>query len=167
MSLTQHNCKPVVCVGGAFSDNLYLIIQTVYVMSSTSAANTEQDKKEGARVIMSPSTFDHDTIATPPPPVPPPPLPMVNIQRRRRIRSFYWKPIPEERVQQRGAPNLWTLANHSDKHKFQIDIKSVEDLFGLNDRHTAATASNKTSRVHRGLPEQNKEVEISHWSLII
>ncbi|XP_058265165.1 uncharacterized protein LOC131365553 [Hemibagrus wyckioides] len=129
-------------------------------MSSTSAANTEQDKKEGAGVIMSPSTFDHDTIVTPPPPVPPPPLPMVNIQRRRRIRSFYWKPIPEERVQQRGAPNLWTLANHSDKHKFQIDIKSVEDLFGLNDRHTVATASSKTSRVHSGLSEQNKEISI-------
>ncbi|KAK3518902.1 hypothetical protein QTP70_014924, partial [Hemibagrus guttatus] len=120
----------------------------------------EQDKKEKAGVIMSPSTFDHDTIVTPPPPAPPPPLPMVNIQRRRRIRSFYWKPIPEERIQERGAPNLWTIAKHSDKHKFHIDIKIVEDLFGLNDRHTVATASNKTSRVHSSLSEQNKEISI-------
>ncbi|KAK3547227.1 hypothetical protein QTP86_017839, partial [Hemibagrus guttatus] len=47
--------------------------------SQTKAANMEQDKKEKAGVIMSPSTFDHDTIVTPPPPAPPPPLPMISI----------------------------------------------------------------------------------------
>ncbi|XP_026767770.3 FH2 domain-containing protein 1 isoform X1 [Pangasianodon hypophthalmus] len=126
-------------------------------MSHISAANTEQDYKEGGEVI---SVFDHDTIVTPPPPAPPPPLPVGNIQRRQRIRSFYWKPIPEERIHQRGAPNLWTLAKHSDKHKFHIDIQTIEDLFGHNDRNTVATASNKTSRVYSSLSEQKKEISI-------
>ncbi|KAF4078345.1 hypothetical protein AMELA_G00198220 [Ameiurus melas] len=129
-------------------------------MSHISAANMEQDYKEGDRVIICPSVFDHDTIITAPPPAPPPPLPVGNIQRRRRIRSFYWKPIPEEHIQQRGAPNLWTLGKHSDKHKFHIDIRTIEDLFGHNDRKTVATASNKTRRVCSSLPEQKEEINI-------
>ncbi|MCJ8750210.1 hypothetical protein PDJAM_G00259900 [Pangasius djambal] len=128
-------------------------------MNHISAANTEQDYKEGSGVI-SPSVFDHDTNVTPPPPAPPPPLPVGNIQRRQRIRSFYWKPIPEERIHQRGAPNLWTLAKHSDKNKFHIDIRTIEDLFGHNDRNIVATASNKKSRVYSSLSEQKKEISI-------
>lgn len=125
-------------------------------------ANEEQDSEEKGGVIISPSAFDHSISVTPPPPAPPPPQLVENIQRRRRIRSFYWKPIPEERIHQRGSPNLWTFAKHSDKHKFHIDIRTIEDLFGHNEKLPVATASSKTSRVHSGLSEQNKEVEISH-----
>ncbi|KAJ0033875.1 hypothetical protein NQD34_000982 [Periophthalmus magnuspinnatus] len=41
-------------------------------------------------------------------------------------RSFFWKPIPEEKV--RGKPNIWTMAVQ--QQQFHIDVRSVEELFG-------------------------------------
>ncbi|XP_029013246.1 FH2 domain-containing protein 1 [Betta splendens] len=69
--------------------------------------------------------------APPPPPLPPPPPPPPATaapggRRKRRVRSFFWKPIPEEKV--RGKPNIWTMAVR--QQQFQIDVRSVEELFG-------------------------------------
>ncbi|XP_024860091.1 FH2 domain-containing protein 1, partial [Kryptolebias marmoratus] len=47
-------------------------------------------------------------------------------RKKRRVRSFFWKPIPEEKV--RGKPNIWTMAVR--QQQYQIDVRSVEELFG-------------------------------------
>ncbi|XP_010015466.1 PREDICTED: FH2 domain-containing protein 1 [Nestor notabilis] len=74
----------------------------------------------------------------PPPPPPPPPLPGPNIPlppqlmnghdshgKKKRMRSFFWKTIPEEQV--RGKTNIWTIAA---RPQYQIDTKTIEELFG-------------------------------------
>ncbi|KAM6346171.1 FH2 domain-containing protein 1 [Podargus strigoides] len=74
----------------------------------------------------------------PPPPPPPPPLPGPNIpvppqlinghdnhSKKKRMRSFFWKTIPEEQV--RGKNNIWTIAA---RPQYQIDTKTIEELFG-------------------------------------
>ncbi|NWH62323.1 FHDC1 protein, partial [Geococcyx californianus] len=74
----------------------------------------------------------------PPPPPPPPPLPGPSIplapqlingheshNKKKRIRRFSWKTIPEEQV--RGKNNIWTIAA---RPKYQIDTKTIEELFG-------------------------------------
>lgn len=74
----------------------------------------------------------------PPPPPPPPPLPgptpplpppLTNGHdshgRKKRMRSFFWKTIPEEQV--RGKTNIWTIAA---RPQYQIDTKTIEELFG-------------------------------------
>uniref|UniRef100_A0A8B9FD96 FH2 domain containing 1 n=1 Tax=Amazona collaria TaxID=241587 RepID=A0A8B9FD96_9PSIT len=74
----------------------------------------------------------------PPPPPPPPPLPGPNAPlppqlinghdshgKKKRMRSFFWKTIPEEQV--RGKTNIWTIAA---RPQYQIDTKTIEELFG-------------------------------------
>ncbi|CAG5928681.1 unnamed protein product [Menidia menidia] len=77
------------------------------------------------------SSTQHE--APPPPPLPPPPPPPPsttstshNVRKKRRVRSFFWKPIPEEKVQ--GKANIWTMAVR--QQQYQIDVRSVEELFG-------------------------------------
>uniref|UniRef100_A0A3Q2ZYS0 FH2 domain containing 1 n=1 Tax=Kryptolebias marmoratus TaxID=37003 RepID=A0A3Q2ZYS0_KRYMA len=62
----------------------------------------------------------------PPCPRRPPPSTMPPTSKKRRVRSFFWKPIPEEKV--RGKPNIWTMAVR--QQQYQIDVRSVEELFG-------------------------------------
>ncbi|XP_009988300.1 PREDICTED: FH2 domain-containing protein 1, partial [Tauraco erythrolophus] len=72
------------------------------------------------------------------PPPPPPPLPGPNVPlppqlvnghdnhgKKKRMRSFFWKTIPEEQV--RGKNNIWTIAA---RPQYQIDTKTIEELFG-------------------------------------
>ncbi|CAL8330634.1 unnamed protein product [Merluccius merluccius] len=116
----------------------------------------------------------------PPPPPPPPPLPPPPpnatpglgghgaVRKKRRVRSFFWKPIPEEKV--RGKPNIWTMAVR--QQQYQIDVRSVEELFGqhedaggggggayLRDKMRAAGHSAGVSRT-RSFKESSKD-EIS------
>ncbi|KAM4809547.1 FH2 domain-containing protein 1 [Rhinophrynus dorsalis] len=74
-------------------------------------------------------------IPPPPPPLPgappPPPLPQSGHghsynSKKKRMRSFFWKTIPEEQV--RGKTNIWTMAAR--QHQYQIDTKTIEELFG-------------------------------------
>ncbi|XP_043088506.1 LOW QUALITY PROTEIN: FH2 domain-containing protein 1 [Puntigrus tetrazona] len=64
-------------------------------------------EKEGGAVASPSLLCDHAPQSAPPlaPPLPPP-FPVRNpAERKRRVRSFYWKPIPEDRVkQQRTEP---------------------------------------------------------------
>ncbi|XP_043918397.1 FH2 domain-containing protein 1 [Protopterus annectens] len=71
-----------------------------------------------------------------PPPLPPPGLPPPpshqgshQIEKKKRMRTFFWKTIPEERV--RGKPNFWTM--FAGKHQYEIDTKSIEELFGQHE----------------------------------
>lgn len=87
-------------------------------------------------------------LPPPPPPgaPPPPPLPANHGGRKkRRVRSFFWKPIPEEKV--RGKPNIWTMAVQQEK--FQIDVRSVEELFGQQEEATGARRPSTTEGVTR------------------
>ncbi|KFP62748.1 FH2 domain-containing protein 1, partial [Cariama cristata] len=45
--------------------------------------------------------------------------------KKKRMRSFFWKTIPEEQV--RGKTNIWTIAA---RPQYQIDTKTIEELFG-------------------------------------
>ncbi|XP_077427003.1 FH2 domain-containing protein 1 [Vanacampus margaritifer] len=110
------------------------------------------------------------TMAPPPPPLPPPPPPPPPPsvlahpgRKKRRVRSFFWKPIPEEKVRER--PNIWTLAGRQ-QQQYQIDVRSVEELFGQQEVGTsfrgAATATGTAAGVSRSrsFKESSKE-EIS------
>lgn len=105
-------------------------------MSSVLLANESQsfDEEGGVSVLMTPPPLLHysSPINTPPPAPPlPPPLPVgIPAERKRRVRSFYWKPIPEDRVKQHDGPNLWTLGRPSGETPFHIDIRAIEELFG-------------------------------------
>uniref|UniRef100_A0A3P9JBP8 FH2 domain containing 1 n=1 Tax=Oryzias latipes TaxID=8090 RepID=A0A3P9JBP8_ORYLA len=102
-------------------------------------------------------------LPPPPPRAPPPPPPPAttstnsNGRKKRRVRSFYWKPIPEEKV--RGKPNIWTIAVR--QQQFQIDVRSVEELFGqqeevaTNLRGATPGASARVSR-SRSFKESSK-----------
>ncbi|KAI3353369.1 hypothetical protein L3Q82_019903 [Scortum barcoo] len=86
-------------------------------------------------------------LPPPPPGAPPPPPPLAtmstnhNARKKRRVRSFFWKPIPEEKV--RGKPNIWTLAVR--QQQYQIDVRSVEELFGQQEEALTGTRGQTTT----------------------
>ncbi|KAG9269444.1 FH2 domain-containing protein 1-like [Astyanax mexicanus] len=141
-------------------------------MSLISPANEKQNCKEEEEeeedgttsAITAPSSLvsEHSPTDAPMPDVPPPPPPLPGLgQRKRRVRSFYWKPIPEERVHQRSEPNLWTLGHSTEKHTFHIDIKTIEELFGQHDNTRSQTTTNSKSSQSPGLlQEPRKEISI-------
>ncbi|XP_054636478.1 FH2 domain-containing protein 1 isoform X2 [Dunckerocampus dactyliophorus] len=101
----------------------------------------------------------------PPPPAAPPPLPAVSTsgRKKRRVRSFFWKTIPEEKV--RGKPNIWTMPVQ--QQQYQIDVRSVEELFGQQEEggvggRGATTTAGMVTQVSRSrsFKESSKE-EIS------
>nr|XP_057902899.1 FH2 domain-containing protein 1 [Doryrhamphus excisus]XP_057902977.1 FH2 domain-containing protein 1 [Doryrhamphus excisus] len=86
----------------------------------------------------------------PPPPAAPPPPPAASGRKKRRVRSFFWKPIPEEKV--REKPNIWTMAVR--QQQYQIDVRSVEELFGQQEeggagRRGTTTTAGMASHVSR------------------
>ncbi|XP_008295216.1 FH2 domain-containing protein 1 [Stegastes partitus] len=108
-------------------------------------------------------------LPPPPPGAPPPPPPPAttstnhNFRKKRRVRSFFWKPIPEEKV--RGKPNIWTMAVR--QQQYQIDVRSVEELFGQQEEaaaglrgSTPTTGSSARVSRSRSFKESSKD-EIS------
>ncbi|KAL7858997.1 hypothetical protein SRHO_G00141440 [Serrasalmus rhombeus] len=137
------------------------------VMSFISQADEKQNREEeggAASVLMAPppSVPEHNPISAPAQDVPPPPPPLPGSGRqRRRVRSFYWKPIPEERIHQRGEPNLWTLGRAAGKRMFHIDVKTIEELFGQHDNtRSPTTTSRRSSQSHGSVQESKKEITI-------
>lgn len=122
----------------------------MHVMNCLSLAN---DKENGALSVAAGLMSEDPPAASPPPPPPcppaeappapplpppPPPLPGPSLplhsqltnghdghSRKKRMRSFFWKTIPEEQV--RGKTNIWTIAA---RPQYQIDTKTIEELFG-------------------------------------
>ncbi|KAK7132884.1 hypothetical protein R3I93_019207 [Phoxinus phoxinus] len=119
--------------------NHLLTTPTSPIMSSILLANESQsfDEEGGVSVLMTPSPLlhGHAPINAPPPAPPlPPPLPVgIPAERKRRVRGFYWKPIPEDRVKRHDGPNLWTLGRPSRETPFHIDIRAIEELFGQHE----------------------------------
>uniref|UniRef100_A0A6J0SPY8 FH2 domain-containing protein 1 n=1 Tax=Pogona vitticeps TaxID=103695 RepID=A0A6J0SPY8_9SAUR len=100
----------------------------------------------------------------PPPPPPPPPvlsrssLPhLVNghghSSKKKRIRSFFWKTIPEEQV--RGKNNIWTIGA---KQNYQIDTKTIEEFFGQKEETSPSSSRSKTLR--RSFKDSKQEINI-------
>ncbi|NWW06414.1 FHDC1 protein, partial [Oreocharis arfaki] len=102
----------------------------------------------------------------PPPPPPPPPLPGPNIPlppqlvnghdshgKKKRMRSFFWKTIPEEQV--RGKNNIWTIAA---RPQYQIDTKTIEELFGQQEEAKPQDSRNRSLK--SSFKETKDEVSI-------
>ncbi|XP_026093113.1 FH2 domain-containing protein 1-like isoform X2 [Carassius auratus] len=116
-------------------------------LSRISLANESQGfEEEGGTVVSCPSLPDHaPNGALPLAPPLPPPLPIGNpAERKRRVKSFYWKPIPEDRVKHQDGPNLWSF-DRSSRDPLHIDIRAIEELFGHEDTPPASTTSTTTS----------------------
>uniref|UniRef100_A0A803YPA5 FH2 domain containing 1 n=1 Tax=Meleagris gallopavo TaxID=9103 RepID=A0A803YPA5_MELGA len=111
----------------------------MHVMNCLSLAN---DKENGALSVAAGLMSEDPPAASPPPPPPcpqqrhpllRPSLPLHSQltnghdghSRKKRMRSFFWKTIPEEQV--RGKTNIWTIAA---RPQYQIDTKTIEELFG-------------------------------------
>ncbi|XP_064782074.1 FH2 domain-containing protein 1 [Oncorhynchus masou masou] len=102
----------------------------------------------------------------PPPPPPPPPstsLSSHGVRKKRRVRSFFWKPIPEEKV--RGQPNIWTMAVRC-QQQYQIDVRSVEELFGQQEEAQGregvpTTGGCSSARITRSRSFKENKDEIS------
>uniref|UniRef100_UPI00398EABFC FH2 domain-containing protein 1 n=1 Tax=Pristiophorus japonicus TaxID=55135 RepID=UPI00398EABFC len=91
----------------------------------------------------------------PPPPPPPPPPPGSHAHHQKRIRSFFWKTIPEEHI--RGKTNIWTISAR--EHSYRIDTSTIEELFGQQDEVKSKFGStNKNSR--SPFKSNSKEINI-------
>ncbi|XP_056156781.1 FH2 domain-containing protein 1-like [Lampris incognitus] len=140
----------------------------MHVMGSISPANeSESFLEDGVAVAALVSPPPHSgSPAQPPPPPPPPPLlppppppPLGNPgggqRRKRRVRSFFWKTIPEDQV--RGRSNLWTQGGV--QQQYQIDVQTIEELFGHNDcRSNAGTAPTRGSNARGSFRDTKEEV---------
>ncbi|XP_008058368.1 FH2 domain-containing protein 1 [Carlito syrichta] len=115
--------------------------------------------------------------SSPPPPLPPPPPPggppvpppppglpptshmngYSHLGKKKRMRSFFWKTIPEEQV--RGKTNIWTLAARQ-QHHYQIDTKTIEELFGQQEDTTKASPSRRGGTLNSSFRDAREEITI-------
>eukprot|EP00066_Takifugu_rubripes_P025861 XP_011615127.1 PREDICTED: FH2 domain-containing protein 1-like [Takifugu rubripes] len=100
-------------------------------------------------------------VAPPPPPPMPPLLPvfgdLAEGLRKKRVRSFFWRTIPEGQV--KGRSNLWT---QDQEHRgYQIDVSAVEELFGQSGcQSNIKTTPTRTGTNRRSFRETQEEVSI-------
>ncbi|NWQ76122.1 FHDC1 protein, partial [Columbina picui] len=105
-------------------------------------------------------------LGMPPPPPPPPPLPGPSVplppqlvnghdnhSKKKRMRSFFWKTIPEEQV--RGKNNIWTIAA---RPQYQIDTKTIEELFGQQEE--TKPQDHRSRSLKSSFKETKEEVSI-------
>ncbi|XP_053316451.1 FH2 domain-containing protein 1 [Spea bombifrons] len=153
----------------------------MHVMNCVSLAS---DKENGeCSVVITGLMLDHP-LPPPPPPPPPPPLPFQNHHgpppppplpgapppppflqngghghghnnKKKRMRSFFWKTIPEEQV--RGKNNIWTMVAR--QHQYQIDTKTIEELFGHQEEAKPGVIKGKGSS-KSSFHESKEEVSI-------
>ncbi|XP_053438978.1 FH2 domain-containing protein 1 isoform X2 [Nycticebus coucang] len=97
----------------------------------------------------------------PPPPPGPPPASHVNgyshLGKKKRMRSFFWKTIPEEQV--RGKTNIWTLAA-SQQHCYQIDTKTIEELFGQQEDPSKSSLPRRGGTLNSSFRDTREEITI-------
>lgn len=73
------------------------------------------------------------------------------------MRSFFWKTIPEEQV--RGKTNIWTLAARQ-QHHYQIDTKTIEELFGQQEDTTKSSLSRRGGTLNSSFRDAREEITI-------
>ncbi|XP_069878319.1 FH2 domain-containing protein 1 [Dipodomys merriami] len=100
----------------------------------------------------------------PPPPPPPPGLPPTShmngystLGKKKRMRSFFWKTIPEEQV--RGKTNIWTLAARQ-QHHYQIDTKTIEELFGQQEDTARSSLPRRGGSFYSSFRDSREEITI-------
>ncbi|XP_036967270.1 FH2 domain-containing protein 1-like [Acanthopagrus latus] len=100
-------------------------------------------------------------LLLPPPPPPMPPLlpglgnPGGGLRKKKRVRSFFWKTIPEDQV--KGRANLWTQGRV--QQQYQIDVRTIEELFGQNDCQSKSTPA-RGEKTRSSFRETKEEVTI-------
>ncbi|XP_066488771.1 FH2 domain-containing protein 1 [Tiliqua scincoides] len=126
---------------------------------------TEQEEQvpPPAPPLPPPPCLSTEAAVPPPPPPPPPvlsrpPLPQLvnghdHQSKKKRIRSFFWKTIPEEQV--RGKTNIWTVGA---KQSYQIDTKKIEELFGQQEEASPLHSRSRTLR--RSFRDTKHEINI-------
>ncbi|XP_038838292.1 FH2 domain-containing protein 1-like [Salvelinus namaycush] len=95
----------------------------------------------------------------PPPPPPPPGVgdPVGGIKKR-RVRSFFWKPIPEDQV--KGRANLWTQLPVQ-QQQYYIDVQTIEELFSQTDcQSSGVTSVTRGGKARGSLRETKDEISI-------
>ncbi|XP_069487393.1 FH2 domain-containing protein 1 [Ambystoma mexicanum] len=146
---------------------------TMHVMNCVSLANEKEngDLSVTAGLMLGPTApppppppppcpFPASGFPPPPPPGAPPPPPFLTSglnghSKKKRMRSFFWKTIPEEQV--RGKANLWTMAAR--KHQYQIDTKTIEELFGQQEEAKNAIVT-KTRSPRSSFREAKDEISL-------
>nr|XP_055132130.1 FH2 domain-containing protein 1 isoform X2 [Symphalangus syndactylus] len=123
-----------------------------------------------------PCSCSREECPSSPPPPPPPPLPgespipppppglpptthmngYSHLGKKKRMRSFFWKTIPEEQV--RGKTNIWTLAARQEHH-YQIDTKTIEELFGQQEDTTKSSLPRRGRPLNSSFREAREEVK--------
>ncbi|KAL0970584.1 hypothetical protein UPYG_G00244040 [Umbra pygmaea] len=132
-------------------------------MSSVSPANENQIYEESDRVATTSAHPAPPCTPIPPPPPPPPPPPELGdptggLRRQRRIRSFFWKPIPEEKV--KGRANVWTQPPVQQQH-YQIDVQTIEELFSQMDcQSPGVTTVTRGGKTRASLKETKDKIRI-------
>uniref|UniRef100_A0A452UMG3 FH2 domain containing 1 n=1 Tax=Ursus maritimus TaxID=29073 RepID=A0A452UMG3_URSMA len=81
-----------------------------------------------------------------------------HLGKKKRMRSFFWKTIPEEQV--RGKTNIWTLAARQ-QHHYQIDAKTIEELFGQQeDTTTKPSLSRRGGTLNSSFRDAREEITV-------
>ncbi|XP_004685389.1 PREDICTED: FH2 domain-containing protein 1 [Condylura cristata] len=97
----------------------------------------------------------------PPPPPGLPPASHMNgyshLGKKKRLRSFFWKTIPEDQV--RGKTNIWTLAARK-QHHYQIDAKTIEELFGQQEEPCKPALPRRGGTLQSSFREARQEITI-------
>lgn len=78
-----------------------------------------------------------------------------SLGKKKRMRSFFWKTIPEEQV--RGKTNIWTLAAKQ-QHHYQIDKKTIEELFGQQEDTSKASLPKRGGALNSSFRDAREEV---------
>nr|XP_046236950.1 FH2 domain-containing protein 1-like [Scatophagus argus] len=155
----------------------------MHVMGSVSPANEREGfslMEEGVAVAVPTgfSDMEGNRARPPPPPPPPPPLPPLlsppppppmppllpglgdpvgGLRKTKRVRSFFWKTIPEDQV--KGRANLWTQGQV--QQQYQIDARTIEELFGQNDSQShAKSPPARGGKIRSSFRESKEEVSI-------
>ncbi|KAG5845251.1 hypothetical protein ANANG_G00136810 [Anguilla anguilla] len=149
-------------------------------MNSPSLANEKQNCNGGSRAADSMPAPQPPPVSVlcgppapappplPPPPPPPPPSlprphrpstgsgnPVPGQRKKKRVRSFFWKTIPEEKV--RAKPNIWTLATRQ-QQQYQIDVRTIEELFGQQEEARSSGGLSRGDRSKDSIKETKKEI---------
>lgn len=80
-----------------------------------------------------------------------------HLGKKKRMRNFFWKTIPEEQV--RGKTNIWTLAARQ-QHHYQIDTKTIEELFGQQEDTTKPSLSRRGGTLNSSFRDPKEEITI-------
>uniref|UniRef100_A0A3P9MNN6 FH2 domain-containing protein n=1 Tax=Oryzias latipes TaxID=8090 RepID=A0A3P9MNN6_ORYLA len=141
----------------------------MHVMDSVFQGNKSEgfplQEQEVAVAVVMPSSFptgfydrndrkmlpDVPVPPPPAPPLPPPPPagPEMGSKKKKRVRSFFWKTIPAEKV--KGRANVWS--QDQVQQNFQIDVQKIEELFCQNDA-AAKPGRTKSQGLFRETREQ-------------